>query len=290
MVGREFAFVKGDVCDQACLDAIFAEWDITAVIHLAGLKAVVESVQQPLDYYGNNVGGTLTLCQAMRSAGVHRLVFSSSATVYGADAPVPYREDLPRGQPSSAYGASKSMIEQMLEELCCAENVWSVVLLRYFNPIGAHESGQIGEDPKGIPNNLLPYIAQVAAGRREILSIYGDDYPTADGTCERDYLHVMDLAEGHVIAMKHLRRSGIFCYNLGTGHPVSVLQMVSRFIAVNDVAVPYVIAPRRAGDLPAFWADPSKAQKELGWRARRSLDSMLRDTWHWQQLNPDGYT
>ncbi|SEG06156.1 UDP-glucose 4-epimerase GalE [Billgrantia desiderata] len=289
MAGRELAFVKGDVCDQACLDAIFAEWEITAVIHLAGLKAVEESVQQPLDYYGNNVGGSLTLYQAMRSAGVHRLVFSSSATVYGAEAPVPYREDFPRGVPSSAYGASKAMVEQMLEELCSVENAWSVVMLRYFNPIGAHASGQIGEDPRGFPNNLMPYIAQVAAGRRETLSIFGDDYPTVDGTCERDYLHVMDLAEGHVVAMKHLDRTGIQCYNLGTGRPVSVLQMVSRFIAVNGVDVPYLMAPRRAGDLPAFWADPTKAWNELGWRARRCLDSMVRDTWRWQQLNPDGY-
>lgn len=289
LTGRELVFVEGDVRDRVRLDALFAEWDITAVIHFAGLKAVGESVQQPLPYFENNVAGTLTLCQAMQSAGVRRLVFSSSATVYGAEAPVPYREDFPRGRASSPYGASKAMVEQILEDLCRAESTWSVALLRYFNPIGAHESGQIGEDPQGVPNNLMPFIAQVAAGRREALSIFGNDYPTADGTCERDYLHVMDLAEGHVRALEHLGNTGVQCYNLGTGNAVSVLQMVARFIAVNGVPVPYTIAPRRSGDLPVFWADPAKAQKALGWHASRSLDDMLRDTWRWQQHNSNGY-
>lgn len=289
LTGREVPFVEGDIRDRALLDQLLSEWTINAVIHFAGLKAVGESVSQPLAYYENNVAGTVTLCQAMQAAGVTRLVFSSSATVYGAEAPVPYREELPRGRPTSPYGASKAMVEQLLEDLCAANSAMSVSLLRYFNPIGAHPSGEIGEDPHGVPNNLMPFIAQVASGRRDTLSIFGNDYATADGTCERDYLHVMDLAEGHVEALVHLTAPGIKCYNLGTGNAVSVLEMVERFSSVNSVQIPYVFAPRRPGDLPAFWADPSRATRELGWVARRSLDDMMRDTWRWQWQNPHGY-
>lgn len=287
--GHSLSFVEGDIRDRTLLDQLFSERSVSAVIHFAGLKAVGESIEQPLAYYENNVAGTLTLCQAMQAAQVRRLVFSSSATVYGAEAPVPYRESLPRGQASSPYGASKAMIEQILEDLCRENDAWSVTLLRYFNPIGAHPSGEIGENPRGIPNNLMPFITQVAIGQRDSLSIFGNDYPTADGTCKRDYLHVMDLAEGHVRALEHSGGPGVQCYNLGTGQAVSVLQMVSRFCAVNDTAVPYAFAPRRTGDLAAFWADPKKAQRELGWQARRTLDDMLRDTWRWQLQNPQGY-
>jgi UDP-glucose 4-epimerase len=289
LTGRKLTFLEGDVRDRARLDRLFMEHAVYAVIHFAGLKAVAESSHQPLAYFANNVAGTLTLCQSMQAAGVQRLIFSSSATVYGVDAPVPYCEDIPRGQPSSPYGASKAMVEQVLEDLCRADTAWSVAMLRYFNPIGAHESGEIGEDPRGIPNNLMPYISQVAAGRRDYLSIFGNDYPTQDGTCERDYLHVMDLAEGHVKALESLSYPGAKHYNLGTGTAVSVLEMVERFSAVNAVSVPYRFEQRRLGDLPAFWADPAKAQQELGWQAWRSLDSMLRDAWNWQKKNKYGY-
>lgn len=289
LTGRTLTFIEGDIRDRALLDRLLIEHAVSAVIHFAGLKAVGESVEKPLAYYENNVAGTITLCQAMQAAKVTRLVFSSSATVYGAKAPVPYREDTPRGQPSSPYGASKAIVEKLLEDHCQSEPAWSVVLLRYFNPIGAHKSGQIGEDPQGIPNNLMPFINQVATGRRETLSVFGNDYSTRDGTCERDYLHVMDLAEGHIKALENLPRSGISCYNLGTGYAVSVLSMINRFVAVNSVPVPYSFEPRRSGDLPAFWADSSKAQRELNWRARRGLDDMLRDSWRWQKQNPLGY-
>ncbi|MGM1051930.1 MAG: UDP-glucose 4-epimerase GalE [Pseudomonadota bacterium] len=289
LTGREVPFVEGDIRDRALLDQLLFEWPVSAVIHFAGLKAVGESVTQPLAYYENNVGGTITLCQAMQAADVTRLVFSSSATVYGADAPVPYREELARGLPTSPYGASKAMVEQLLEDLCAADSAWSVSLLRYFNPIGAHPSGEIGEDPQGTPNNLMPFIAQVASGRRDTLSIFGNDYATADGTCERDYLHVVDLAEGHVAALQHLNSPGIERYNLGTGKAVSVLEMVERFSRVTGMEVPYAFAPRRPGDLPAFWADPGRAAQELGWVARRNLDDMMRDTWRWQCQNPHGY-
>ena len=289
LVDRKLVFIEGDIRDRTVLDRLFAEHKISAVIHFAGLKAVGESVAHPLAYYENNVAGTVTLCQAMQASGVHRLVFSSSATVYGADAPVPYREEMPRGRATSPYGASKAMVEQLLEDLCTADSAWSVSLLRYFNPIGAHASGEIGEDPHGVPNNLMPFIAQVASGRRESLSIFGHDYATADGTCERDYLHVMDLAEGHVAALEHLSTSGAQYYNLGTGNAFSVLQMVNAFTDTTGVEVPYTFAPRRPGDLPAFWADATLAERELGWAARRSLSDMMRDTWRWQQRNPHGY-
>lgn len=289
ITGKTVSFVKGDVRDRTALDRIFADHAIEAVIHFAGLKAVGESGAKPLAYYENNVHGTLVLCQAMEGAGVRRLVFSSSATVYGEEAPVPYMESMPRGTTSSPYGTSKAMIEKVLEDLCAADPRWAVGLLRYFNPIGAHPSGLIGEDPQGIPNNLMPYISQVAVGRRPELSIYGNDYPTADGTCERDYLHVVDLAVGHLKALRALDEPGVSCFNLGTGRGVSVLAMVTAFMAATGVDVPYRFAPRRDGDLPAFWADASKADRELGWRAERGLEAMMADTWRWQSLNPHGF-
>lgn len=289
IAGRSLSFIEGDIRDRACLDQLFKEHDIHAVIHFAGLKAVGESVAQPLAYYDTNVAGTVTLCQAMQQAGVFRLVFSSSATVYGPDAPVPYQESMPRGRTSNPYGTSKSMVEQTLEDLVQSDGRWSVVLLRYFNPIGAHPTGRLGEDPQGIPNNLLPYIAQVAVGRRSTLTVFGNDYATADGTCVRDYLHVMDLAEGHVSALDRLTVLGAHAYNLGTGQGLSVLQMVEAFERISERPIPYQFAQHREGDLAAFWADPSKAEKELGWKARRSLDEMVADTWRWQRQNPHGY-
>lgn len=282
-------FIKGDIRDRDCLDKIFSTYSIDSVIHFAGLKAVGESSQIPLDYYQNNVCGTLILCEAMAAAGVKKLIFSSSATVYGEDAPVPYEETMPRGKTSNPYGTSKAMVEQILTDLCDSDPEWSVALLRYFNPIGAHPSGLIGEDPKGIPNNLMPFISQVAVGKRKELSIFGNDYPTSDGTCERDYLHVMDLADGHVSALSALDKKGVHIYNLGTGMGLSVLEMVESFKRVTGVDVPYSFADRREGDLPAFWADASKAEEELGWKATRTLDEMMEDTWRWQSQNPNGY-
>lgn len=289
ITGKAVGFVEGDVRDRAQLDRLFAEHAIEAVIHFAGLKAVGQSLEQPLAYYDANVHGSLVLCQAMAAAGIYKLVFSSSATVYGPDAPVPYVETMPRGSTSNPYGSSKAMVEQLLTDLCRADARWSVALLRYFNPIGAHPSGQIGEDPQGIPNNLMPFIAQVAVGRRPELAIFGDDYPTEDGTCVRDYLHVMDLADGHVASLSSLEAPGVHIYNLGTGQGVSVLEMVTTFERVSGQRVPYRIAPRREGDLAAFWADAAKAERELGWRAERGLEAMLRDTWRWQEGNPQGY-
>ncbi|MEA2120507.1 UDP-glucose 4-epimerase GalE [Halovibrio sp. HP20-50] len=289
ITGRPLTFIKGDIRDRACLDQLFSEHDIDAVIHFAGLKAVGESVGQPLAYYDTNLGGSLALCRAMQAAGVFRLVFSSSATVYGPDAPVPYHESMPRGGTSNPYGTSKSMVEKTLEDLSHSDERWSIVLLRYFNPIGAHPSGRLGEDPQGVPNNLLPYIAQVAVGRRPSLKVFGDDYATEDGTCVRDYLHVMDLAEGHVSALGRLSLPGTHVYNLGTGQGLSVLQMVEAFERISERPIPYQFAPRREGDLAAFWADPHKAQQELGWLARRGLDDMISDTWRWQRQNPHGY-
>ena len=290
ITGKTLTFIEGDIRDRALLDNVFATHDISAVLHFAGLKAVGESVKLPLSYYENNLAGTVTLCQAMQSAAVLRLVFSSSATIYGPDAPVPYHERLPRGWPSSPYGMSKAIVERVLDDVCLADDHWSVALLRYFNPIGAHESGLIGEDPRGIPNNLLPFIAQVAVGRREKLAIFGSDYPTDDGTCERDYLHVMDLAEGHVKALENLEYSGCRAYNLGTGQAVSVLEMVDTFQTISGKTIPYDVVPRREGDLAAFWADPALAYEALGWQAQRNLNDMIRDTWRWQEANPNGYS
>lgn len=289
LTSNTVTFVHGDVQDEGILDRIFSSHVIDSVIHFAGLKAVGESVQKPTEYYTVNVGGTLSLLAAMERAEVRNIVFSSSATVYGIEAPTPYRESLPRGTTSNPYGASKAMIERILEDLCVSNLEWSAVNLRYFNPIGAHESGRLGEDPQGIPNNLMPFIAQVAVGRRPKLSIFGGDYPTADGTCRRDYLHVMDLAEGHVQALGYLNNKGCHAFNLGTGTPISVLEMVRAFERVTGVAIPYQIVDRRAGDLPEFWADAELAQRILGWTAKRDLDAMMADTWCWQSANPEGF-
>ncbi|MFG6179433.1 UDP-glucose 4-epimerase GalE [Halomonas sp. THAF12] len=289
IAGASVVFERADIRDRNAMDAVFARHDIDAVIHFAGLKAVGESVGKPLTYYENNVHGTLVLCQAMEAAGVRRIVFSSSATVYGSEAPVPYVETTPRGATSNPYGTSKAMVEKLLEDLVIADDRWSVVLLRYFNPIGAHPSGRIGEDPQGIPNNLMPFIAQVAVGRRHELTIFGDDYETSDGTCERDYLHVVDLAVGHLRALKAVSQPGVSVYNLGTGQGFSVLEMVRSFTRVTGVDVPYQLGARRAGDLPAFWADADKARRELGWIAEKTLDDMMADTWRWQSGNPEGY-
>lgn len=290
ITGEPLTFIQGDVRDAVKVAEILASHDIDSVIHFAGLKAVAESVNKPLEYYDTNVNGTLSLCSAMHKSGVKSIIFSSSATVYGAEAPVPYVESMPRGSTSNPYGESKAMVERMLTDLTHADPDWSVSLLRYFNPIGAHPSGLIGEDPKGIPNNLLPFITQVAIGRRDTLSVFGNDYPTQDGTCERDYLHVVDLAKGHrVAAEKCAQQPGVHIYNLGTGQPVSVLNMVKAFEKANNVSVPFTFETRRQGDLAAFWADTAKIQKELNWTAQHSLEDMVRDAWRWQRQNPNGY-
>ncbi|MBN9367192.1 MAG: UDP-glucose 4-epimerase GalE [Comamonadaceae bacterium] len=283
ITGQALAFVEGDVRDVALLQQLFARHAISAVVHLAAFKAVGESVREPLMYYGNNVAGTVALLQAMRDAGVRSMVFSSSATVYGDPASLPIREDFPLSA-TNPYGWSKLMMEQVLADVAAAEpGLWRIARLRYFNPVGAHESGLIGEDPQGIPNNLLPYVAQVAAGQREVLSVYGDDYPTVDGTGVRDYIHVCDLAEGHVAALRYLRQHpGLLTVNLGTGEPVSVLQMVRGFEAASGRPVPYRIVARRPGDVAACWADPALAERLLGWRARRGVEAMCRDAWRWQ--------
>lgn len=290
MTGKPVVFYQADIRDTAALDNIFAEHCIDCVIHFAGLKAVGESSQKPLEYYENNLAGTLSLMRSMNDAGVKRLIFSSSATVYGETAPIPYKEEYGRGKTSNPYGTSKAVVEQMLDDQCKADQRWSVVALRYFNPVGAHESGQLGEDPLGIPNNLMPFIAQVAVGRRSQLSVFGGDYPTHDGTCRRDYLHVMDLAEGHVKAVDALDRGGFEPYNLGTGKPLSVLEMISAFEQAADVKIAYEIVGRRAGDLPEFWADANKAAEVLGWQASRDINQMMADTWRWQSDNPAGYS
>jgi UDP-glucose 4-epimerase len=288
--GGEVPFFRGDVRDSEALGRVFGEHAIDAVIHFAGLKAVGESVGQPLRYFDCNVGGTISLCQAMADAGVYRLIFSSSATVYGEDHPLPWHEGLATGTPSNPYGRTKLMVEQLLEDLAGSNEQWRIGLLRYFNPVGAHESGEIGESPLGIPNNLVPYIAQVAVGRRESLAVFGNDYPTPDGTGVRDYLHVMDLVEGHLAALEALEnRVGINVWNLGTGRGYSVLEMVRAFERVSGREIPYHFEPRRAGDLASFWADPTKAYEELGWVAKRDLEDMMGDTWRWQKLNPRGY-
>lgn len=290
LAGKAPVFYQGDVQDAGCLGRIFTEHKISSVIHFAGLKAVGESTRKPLEYYQNNVAGTLVLLDAMRHAGVHKFIFSSSATVYGENAPVPYVETTPIGGTTSPYGTSKLMVEQILQDFAKAEPQFSIIALRYFNPVGAHESGLIGEDPNGIPNNLLPYIAQVAIGKLEKLGVFGGDYPTKDGTGVRDYIHVMDLAEGHLAAMDHVEKiNGFRAYNLGAGVGYSVLDMVHAFEKASGVAIPYQVLPRRAGDLPAFWADANLAKKELGWEVQRGIDAMMRDTWNWQSKNPQGY-
>lgn len=293
LTNQQVELVRGDILDTELLKSVFNSHQIDSVIHFAALKAVGESAVIPLKYYENNVHGTLNLLKVMMECGVYNFVFSSSATIYGEEADVPYLETMKLGQPSSPYGASKVMIERVLADLASAEANFRAVSLRYFNPIGAHESGQIGEDPKGIPNNLLPYIAQVAVGRRDKLSVFGDDYDTPDGTCLRDYLHVMDLAEGHVAAIDWLNKNqefrGVESFNLGSGNGISVLEIITAFERVTGKPVPYEVSPRRAGDLPAFWANADKANRELGWQCKRNLDQMLADTWHWQSNYPNGY-
>ncbi len=290
ITGKSVKFYECDIRDRAGLDKIFAENDIDAVIHFAGLKAVGESCAKPLEYYENNIGGTVILCEAMRDAGVKKIVFSSSATVYGEQNVSPLREDMPEGKTTNPYGTTKLYIERILKDTYAADNGWSVCLLRYFNPIGAHKSGKIGEDPKGIPNNLAPYILQVAIGKRDHLSVFGDDYDTPDGTGVRDYIHVVDLALGHVCAVKKiLGETGCFTYNLGTGTGYSVLDVLHSFEKAVGRPIKYEIAPRRAGDIATCYSDPSKAKAELGWSAERGLDEMCEDSWRWQSMNPDGY-
>jgi UDP-glucose 4-epimerase len=289
ITGKRPIFVRGDIRDRNCLDGLFARHPIEAVIHFAGLKAVGESVSQPLAYYDNNVHGSRVLLQAAHDAGVRTIVFSSSATVYGHAEKMPIGEETPT-QITNPYGRTKLVVEDMLRDLAQAQPGWSVTLLRYFNPVGAHPSGLMGEDPQGVPNNLLPYIAQVAVGRRERLTIFGDDYPTPDGTGVRDYIHVLDLVDGHVAALRHRHgKGGVRVYNLGTGRGYSVLDAVRAFERASGRPVPYVIAPRRAGDVASSWADPALAARELGWQARRTIDEMCADAWHWQSANPTGY-
>ena len=289
ITGKEVSFYKNDIRDGAALDMVFEKEAPEAVIHFAGLKAVGESVAEPLMYYENNISGTLTLFKAMVAAGCKNIVFSSSATVYGKPACVPIREDFPTSF-TNPYGATKLMIEDMLKDIYKADTSWNVILLRYFNPIGAHESGLIGEDPKGIPNNLLPYIAQVAAGRLERVNVFGNDYETKDGTGVRDYIHVVDLARGHIKALEKIEENpGLKIYNLGTGTGYSVLEIIEAFEKACGKEIPYVIAPRRAGDIDMCYADPSLALKELGWKAEYGIEKMCADTWKWQSKNPDGY-
>ncbi len=289
LAGKKIPFRYCDMTDERAVDQLFWLHRVEAVIHFAGLKAVEESVKLPLRYYYNNVVSTINLCKAMRNHGVHKIVFSSSATVYGENE-IPFVETMPLMPAANPYGETKVMSERILQDVSKAEPDWSVAILRYFNPIGAHPSGRIGEDPQGIPNNLMPYITQVASGRRAELRIWGDDYPTVDGTGVRDYIHVMDLAEGHVRALEKLDAApGISVYNLGTGHGVSVLELVHTFERVNGIEIPYKVYPRRAGDVAESYADPSKAERELGWRAKRSVEDMCRDAWKWQSQNPRGY-
>ncbi len=289
MAGRSVGFVRGDVRDRRVLDTLFSAHEFDAVIHFAGLKAVGESVEKPLLYYDNNIAGTVVLLEAMADASLKTLVFSSSATVYGDPHATPITEDFPLSA-TNPYGRSKLFIEEMLRDLVRADPDWSIALLRYFNPVGAHESGLIGEDPRGTPNNLMPYVAQVAIGRRQYLSIFGSDYPTHDGTGVRDYIHVVDLARGHLAAMRRISgEAGVNVWNLGTGRGVSVLEMVAAFESASGRRVPFQYAPRRAGDVAACWANPAKAEKELGWRAEFDLYRMCSDAWRWQSNNPQGY-
>lgn len=289
VTGVRPAFYQGDIRDSEILQHVFAQHDIQGVIHFAGLKAVGESVEKPLMYYDNNVSGTLNLVREMDKAGVKSLIFSSSATVYGDPASVPIREDFPTSA-TNPYGRSKLMVEECLTDFHKANPDWSITLLRYFNPVGAHESGLLGEDPQGIPNNLLPFVAQVAVGRREKLGVFGNDYPTPDGTGVRDYIHVVDLADGHLAALNKVgQQAGLHIFNLGTGQGNSVLEMVAAFEKAAQRPIPYEIKPRRAGDIAECWADPAYAEQVLGWKATRSLETMVVDTWRWQSNNPNGY-
>lgn len=297
ITSREFTLVEADVCDRAVLDNLFSSHTVNAVMHFAGFKAVGESCADPALYYRNNVAGSLTLLEAMQAANIGTFIFSSSATVYGDPATTPITEDFPL-QTTNPYGRSKLMVEDILRDLSAADKVtghpfWKIALLRYFNPVGAHPSGLIGEDPIGIPNNLLPYITQVAVGKLRELSVYGGDYPTRDGTGIRDYLHVMDLAEGHVCALEKLLENGSSpgcrAWNLGTGSGYSVLEMIRAFESVSDTVIPFQIVGRRAGDVAECWSDASRAERELGWKASRTLEDMMRDSWRWQRQNPNGY-
>jgi UDP-glucose 4-epimerase len=289
IAGREPGFVRGDLRDQDALEGLFRDRDFDSVIHFAGLKAVGESTQIPLEYYENNIGGTISLCKAMAQAGVKNIVFSSSATVYGDPASVPIREGFPTSA-TNPYGRSKLFIEEILRDLFVSDNAWNVGLLRYFNPVGAHPSGRIGEDPNGIPNNLMPYVAQVAVGKLSRLQVFGDDYDTPDGTGVRDYIHVVDLARGHLKALERLTAGpGVVTYNLGTGRGYSVLEMVRAFEAASGRSVPYDIVGRRSGDIAMCYADPTLAKDELGWSAEFGVEEMVRDTWNWQSQNPNGY-
>lgn len=289
ITGVKIPFYQADICDEKAMTEIFEKEKIDSVIHFAGLKAVGESVKKPLEYYSNNITGTLVLCSVMKKFGVKKIIFSSSATVYGDPAEIPITENCPKGTPTNPYGWTKSMLEQILTDLHTSDPEWRVILLRYFNPIGAHASGMIGEDPKGIPNNLLPYIAQVAVGKLPCLSVFGDDYDTPDGTGVRDYIHVCDLAAGHVKAVAHLNTTGVSIYNLGTGNGYSVLEMVKAFEKTSGKSVPYRIAPRRSGDIAACYCNPQKAFEELGWKAQYGIEEMCRDSWNWQSKNPNGY-
>ena len=290
LTGKPLKFYEGDVRDEGLLRQIFAENDIGCTIHFAGLKAVGESVAKPWEYYDNNLNSTLILTKVLRDVGCQKIIFSSSATVYTAGSEMPLKETSPTGSCTNPYGWTKYMTEQILSGLAHADSKWSVCLLRYFNPIGAHESGCIGEDPRGIPNNLMPYITQVAIGRREKLSVYGNDYDTPDGTGVRDYIHVVDLAKGHVAAVEYVTgHTGCEVFNLGTGTGYSVLDMVHTFSEVNGVAVPYVITDRRPGDIATCYADPGKSARILGWKAEKTLSDMCRDSWNWQSNNPMGY-
>ncbi|MBO9481627.1 UDP-glucose 4-epimerase GalE [Salinisphaera sp. G21_0] len=289
ITGKTLEFVKGDIRDHKLLNSLFSNHEISSVIHFAGLKAVGESVSMPLAYYDNNVHGTLVLLEAMKQANVKTLAFSSSATVYGDPASLPISEDFPTSA-TNPYGRSKLMIEEILQDLYVSDNSWRIALLRYFNPVGAHPSGRIGEDPNDIPNNLMPYIAQVAIGKLDKLSVFGNDYPTHDGTGVRDYIHVVDLSIGHVRAIEKLQKTeGIHAWNLGVGTGYSVLEMVAAFEQASQKPVPYQIAPRRSGDIAACYANPDKALSELGWKAEKGLEDMVSDSWRWQSANPNGY-
>lgn len=290
LTGYKPVFCDVDIRDEQALAAVFSAYDIQSVIHFAGLKAVGESVAKPLEYYDNNVNGTLVLLRCMKRAGVKNLIFSSSATVYGDPTSVPITEDFPTGATTNPYGRSKYVIEQILTDLYHADPEWSLSLLRYFNPVGAHPSGLMGEDPQGIPNNLMPYIAQVAVGRRDALNVFGQDYPTKDGTGVRDYIHVVDLADGHLKTLEQLtNQSGLHIFNLGTGQGTSVLELVQAFCEACGHDIPYVVASRRAGDIAECWASADKAKQQLGWQAQRSIFDMAKDSWHWQSLSPYGY-
>ena len=290
IIGKEIPFYEVDVRDKENLSRVFEENKIDAVIHFAGLKAVGESVAKPLEYYHNNMTGTFILLDVMRNHGCKNIIFSSSATVYGDPAIIPITEDCPKGHCTNPYGQTKSMLEEVLMDVQKADPDWNVVLLRYFNPIGAHQSGMIGENPNGIPNNLMPYITQTAVGIRKELGVFGNDYDTPDGTGVRDYIHVSDLASGHVVALKAIERNcGLAIYNLGTGHGYSVLDVVKAFEKVNGVKVPYSIKPRRPGDIATCYCNPAKAEKELGWKAQFGIEEMCRDSWNWQKNNPEGY-